>query len=499
MTAFTASLPLLLLLSGILLLRWSLARSAAVALIAALLVALGGWDLPVARIFSAALRGLFVSLDVLMIVLGALVFMKHLENRGTLSAIFRKMEELSADARVVCVLVAWVFGSFIEGTAGFGTPAAIVAPLLYSWGVPLLSAVAVALVANSTAVTFGAVGTPVRIGLAGLDSAGVAVGAAELNLIAGLLVPVFIVALSFNPEKHPRRIRALVEMVPWALLMGAALVLPAYIVAHVGPEFPSLVGPLIALVVGVVSVRTGFLLPRSAMGVKRSSSQGMSKTLKIFAPYLALLGLLLAGKFALGALVWTHELPGGLRHRFQAFNPGLAFLAVLLLMKILGGSREKGFSEAFAYGLKALTKPAATIFLIVTLVQVLVATEMGAEAKRGMLTSLVEVFSPSALVPMFSVAMGALGSFVAGSATVSNLLMAPLQQSMAIEAEVPVRTVLSLQLVGAAIGNMIALSNILAVEATVGALGNERKILGKVALPFFIYLFVSTFAALLIF
>src|SRR5690606_16051231 len=63
------------------------------------------------------------------------------------------------------IVIAWLFGSFIEGASGFGTPAAIVAPLLVALGFPALSAVIIGMMVQSTAVTFGAIGTPVLIGL----------------------------------------------------------------------------------------------------------------------------------------------------------------------------------------------------------------------------------------------------------------------------------------------------------------------------------------------
>src|SRR5690606_3731085 len=86
---------------------------------------------------------------------------------GGVHAIRKGFTGVSIDRRVQVVIIVWLFGSFIEGAAGFGTPAAIVAPLLVAMGFPAMSAVMLGLMVQSTPVTFGAVGTPILVGVRG--------------------------------------------------------------------------------------------------------------------------------------------------------------------------------------------------------------------------------------------------------------------------------------------------------------------------------------------
>src|SRR5690606_38982520 len=127
-----------------------------------------------------------------------------LKQTPVLRAIEIHLAHLSSDRRIQAVLVAFLFGSFIEGSAGFGTPAAIVAPFLRAVGFPVMTAITVALAANSTAVAFGAVGTTVRVGFAGLDISGVATEASLINLLPGTLVPLILVALVVRSGRAPR-------------------------------------------------------------------------------------------------------------------------------------------------------------------------------------------------------------------------------------------------------------------------------------------------------
>ena len=257
-----AVLPILLLLGLLLFARRPLLLAASVALAAASIVAVAFWDLPVPRLLGALLKGAGVGLDVILIVFGAIFFRKYLEKIRILASIEIYIQRLSPDRRIQAVLVAWLFGSFIEGSAGFGTPAAIVAPLLLSIGFPLLCSIAVALVANSTAVTFGAVGTPLRIGLADFETSNIALRAAEINLVTGPLVPLLIIGLVVWQAHSGERWRALKECIPWALWAGLAFVGFAYFFAHLGPEFPSILGSLCALIVVGASLRLRFLVPK---------------------------------------------------------------------------------------------------------------------------------------------------------------------------------------------------------------------------------------------
>lgn len=142
-------------------------RAMPAAYVATVVVALLAWRMSAARIAAASIQGLFLTFDLLFIIFGALLLLHTLEGSGGVAAIRRSFHGVSDDRRVQVVIVAWLFGSFIEGAAGFGTPAAIAAPLLVALGFPAGAAVMLGMMVQSTPVTFGAVGTPVLVGIQG--------------------------------------------------------------------------------------------------------------------------------------------------------------------------------------------------------------------------------------------------------------------------------------------------------------------------------------------
>src|SRR5699024_10345251 len=106
-----------------------------------------------------------ITFDILWIIFGAILLLNLLKHSGGIGLIRQSFADISPDRRVQVVIIAWLFGSFLEGAAGFGTPAAIVAPLLLALGYPALASVMIGLMVQSTAVTFGALGVPILIGV----------------------------------------------------------------------------------------------------------------------------------------------------------------------------------------------------------------------------------------------------------------------------------------------------------------------------------------------
>src|SRR3546814_11139445 len=114
---------------------------------------------------ASASLGLFITFDGLYIIFGALLLLTVLQYSGGLSNIRSSFETISTDRRIQIIVIAWLFGSFIEGASGFGTPAAIVAPLLVALGFPGFASVVIGLMIQSMAVPFGGIGIPVLFGL----------------------------------------------------------------------------------------------------------------------------------------------------------------------------------------------------------------------------------------------------------------------------------------------------------------------------------------------
>ena len=132
-----------------------------VSLLLAIVLALGVWKMEPAALAAFGVLGLCKALEVFFIIFGAILFLNMLRRCGYMEAIQRSFSRVSADRRVQAILIAWLFGAFIEGTAGYGTPAALAAPLLVALGFPPVGACIVCLIANSTPVPFAAAGAPI--------------------------------------------------------------------------------------------------------------------------------------------------------------------------------------------------------------------------------------------------------------------------------------------------------------------------------------------------
>jgi lactate permease len=450
--------PILLLIITLFGFKLPLTKAAPITFSYTLILTWIKWDLSLTALVGVISKSGLLTLDVMVILFGAILFLDYLRQVNLILPMQDKLSELSQDKRIQTLLLAWLFGSFLEGISGFGTPAAIIAPLMVSLGFAPFQAVILSLLANSTAVTFGAVGTPIRVGLASLDISGVATQAALINLLAGWLVPVMMLAVVSNNVRHFR------SGLIWAFAAGLIFLIPYYLFSHLGFEFPSIFGGAIGLAIAML-----YLKP------KKTSLTSLAFA---FLPYLLLICVLVVGKFVFSPFSFQFQLAPGLAHNMNFFNPGFAFLTVIL---ILNFKRSAKLSPLVLKTSGLLQKTAVAIFFTSALSYLLI--------QSGLLQTLSSVIV-SSFLPFYAAALGAFGAFLAGSATVSNLLFGKIQFLAAQKIGVSSSLVLALQLVGAGIGNMIALANILAVQAAVGMAGEEAKILKRLIIPCLIYLVV---------
>ena len=185
------------------------------AYLAAVLVSLLYWQVDTWQVVAASLNGLTVTVSLLFIIFGAILLLNTMVESGGLAVIREGFTGITPDRRVQAIIVAWLFGSFIEGSAGFGTPAAVCVPLLVGLGFPAKAAVACGMMIQCTPVSFG-VGTPILVGMkGGLDGVDSVVSysgwlrledwrdllpmighrVAILHAVIGTLVPLLMVAI----------------------------------------------------------------------------------------------------------------------------------------------------------------------------------------------------------------------------------------------------------------------------------------------------------------
>jgi lactate permease len=193
-------------------LRWPARKAMPISYGVAVLLAIAVWQIAPAQIAAASINGLVTAASLLYIIFGAILLLNVLQESGALRAIRQGFTNITPDRRIQVIIIAWLFGSFIEGSAGFGTPAAVAVPLMVGLGFPGMAAVVAGMVIQSTPVSFGAAGTPILVGVGtGLSddsvrayAAGLGytdwnqflafIGAkvAVLHAIAGTLIPLFV-------------------------------------------------------------------------------------------------------------------------------------------------------------------------------------------------------------------------------------------------------------------------------------------------------------------
>jgi lactate permease len=212
------------------------------------------------------------------------------------------MQRISKDMRVQGIIIAFLFGAFIEGAAGFGTPAALAAPLLLALGYPPMAAAVLALVFNSFPVTFGAVGTPIITGFGAsignvVDAAFALDGGRDMffreiakvvTLFHGpmaILVAIFMMGFItrfFGPRKSWKEGFA---VWPFALFSAISFLVPYYIIAWtLGPEIPSLVGGLVGLGIVMFGAQKGFCVPKGepwTFGEQEEWDKAWTGTIKV--------------------------------------------------------------------------------------------------------------------------------------------------------------------------------------------------------------------------
>jgi lactate permease len=218
--------------------------------------------------------------------------------------------------------------------------------------------------------------------------------------------------------------------------------------------------------------------------------------IKVLFPYLLLIMTLVAGKFVIGSAGIV--IPIIVKHTFAFFNPGFAFLIAGTITVIVYRINLKFFSTSLKLAVKRSIEPFLVIAFMSIISQVMVNSVHNSISLPSMIDFLA-TYTKNALLPLWAPMVGAFGSFLTGSATVSNLMFGNFLVISAQDLGLGVDKILALALVGGAAGNMIALADIIAAETVVGLKNEERKVLGGVIIPCAIYIVLVGILGFLIF
>lgn len=538
--AFFAFSPILLAAILLIGLRWPAKRAMPLVYLLTAGIALYIWDMSFNRVLASTVQGLVITAGVLWIIFGAILLLNTLKHSGGITAIRAGFTTISPDRRIQAIIIAWLFGCFIEGASGFGTPAAIAAPLLVAIGFPALAAVILGMLVQSTPVSFGAVGTPIIIGInGGLDTATLgtqltAQGSswaeylqlitsevAILHALTGTIMPLIMVLMLTRFFGKEKSWKAGFEVLPFAIFGGLAFTLP-YVATglFLGPEFPSLLGGLIGLAIVTSAARVGFLVPKKSwdfadakdwpsewlgsieMKLEDLTAKPMS-TFRAWLPYV-LVGALLVisrtipevGAFMKSIVLVFPDILGeaGIKADFMPlYLPGGILVAVVLATFFLHGMKVRELAAAVGESSKVLVGAGFVLLFTVPMVRILINSGVNTAELASMPITMARYVADSvgSVYPLLAPSIGALGAFIAGSNTVSNMMLSQFQFGVAQNLGISGALIVAAQAVGAAAGNMVAIHNVVAASATVGLLGREGTTLRKTVWPTLYYVLVS--------
>jgi len=465
-----AILPFVLILILLIFKKISLLNISLIALGVELIIQIFYWKLVPLFILNSAIKGFFVGFDIFLIVFGAVFFLEILRKIKVIDNISFYLESISKDYRVQTVLLAWFLINFLEGMAGFGTPGAIVAPILVSIGLPPLTAVIISLLGNSSAGVFGAVGTPIRVGFSGLDTTGVPWMAVLFNIV-GILMPIFMIYLLAKNQKE--KWHHFFEGLPFAIWSGILFVVSSIAVVGFGQEFVSVAGSILAIVLIVLSIKLGLFIPKTERKLNKQTNKMTIPLYKVVLPYIAVIAVLVLGKLILKTI--DINFPWGYKHSFNIFNPGIIFVITGIPFALWWGRKQLLFDSA-KIALKRTVEPFLVILSMSTMTQLMLNSGTNISGFPSVLSVLTKNIHGSAL-PFFVPFIGAFGTFITGSITISNILFANILVQAGSFYYYSISKILALEISGAAIGNTVAVADIMAAEAVVGMKNKTRKVI----------------------
>ncbi len=518
-------------------------RAMPVCFIVCAALSIGVWQVPVLRVAAASTKGLVIAFELLYIVFGAILLLNTLRESGALQAIRSAFHRVSPDRRVQVIIIAWLFGSFIEGSAGFGTPAAVAVPLLVGLGFPPLSAVISGMIIQSTPVSFGAVGTPILVGVSnglggaagieqfaidhGFESKAVLLGlvacrVAMLHAICGTLIPLILSSVMTRFFGAQRSWAEGLAIWPFAIFAAFAMTIPYVLVAvFLGPEFPSLIGGAIGLAIVVPAAQRGWFQRRGEdwdfpnrsswlsewTGIEQPEPKEIQGTMSLWvawSPYVVVAMLLVVTRqqslpftsLSPVALVKSVsiEFPSifgtSIAHAITpVYLPGTVFLLASLFAFSFQRMPAKQYFVAWRDSFKTVLSASVALVFTVPMVQVFINSGDGLAGYSDMPAAL--ALGASRLAqdawPLLAPAIGGIGASIAGSNTVSNMMFSLFQFNVGTEIGVDPIWIVALQAVGGAAGNTICVHNVVTASAVVGLVGREGAIIRKTLIVFAYY------------
>lgn len=515
--------------------NWPAKRALPLAWLITAVLSLAVWKMDMLTVGAYTVSGFLNSLDTLAVIFGAILIMNTLKHSGAMKVINNMFTTISDDPRIQAVIIGFMFGAFIEGAAGYGTPAALAAPLLISLGFPPLCAAMVALIYNSVPVNFGAVGLPPNTAMnliSGMISdRGADPEAFKLVLAKWVAIPnaiiapiIIFVAMAMMCKIYgkTKSIKPAVECLPFIIVAALIFDIPYLLIAtFLGTDLPSLLAAPIGMLGTIFMARKGILIPKnqfefrapsewepywkSVAEVKEDETMKGEATMSpimawlpygIIAIVLVITRVALQSVMNVGTLPWAISLKNilgvsGVDWTFKwAWSPGiLPFTIVALLIIPLHKMKGEQVKAAWKETGRMVSGAAIALLFGIAMVQLFRFSNVNASGLNSMLIEMARGLAALVGKGYIVVAplIGVLGAFISGSVTVSTTLFSSLQYETATILALPELLIIAMQVSGGAMGNMTCVNNIVAACTTCGTIGAEGRLIRSNVVPMLIY------------
>ena len=500
LSALVAAVPIILFLLGLTVLKLSGLKSALLTLVTTLIIGCAIFGLPITAGAGSILSGfLSGAWPIGWIVLMAVWLYRIAVRAGNFDIVRSSVSSISNDQRIQVLLIAFCFGGFIEGAAGFGIPIAISAALLVSLGFNPLKASMLALVANAASGAYGAIGIPVTTAakVANLDTAHLSAGMVPVLHIFVAIVPLLMVAI----QDGLRGIRevGLVALLTGIIFSGGQA---AILMLLGSPELVDIIPPLLSLVALALVMQKWqpkhiYREPTAPSLEEAQAQQNVKHTggeiVKAWSPFIFLSATILLWSTALkpvfattgplGAATLAFPIPGiheaittgagkTVTAMFSWNTLGASGTAILVAALITILTSNISWGEAFEElggTWNQLKMPILMICLVMSVANVM--------NYAGMTTSIaLALATAGSLFPLLSPVIGWIGVFVTGSVTNANVLFAGLQSTTATQIGVDPTMLVAANTAGGVMGKIVSPQSIAIAAAAVNSAGEESKI-----------------------
>lgn len=515
LSALVAAIPLFFIFWALLIMKMKGYKASLFITLIAVLIAVSIYGMPVKlALLSAADGALYGVFTISWIVIGA-IFLYHVTVvSGQFEIIKNFMASVTNDRRLQALLIAFSFGSFLEGAAGFGSPVAITAAILTGLGFNPLYAAGVCLIANTAPVAFGSIGIPITVAaqVSGLPEMAISQMVGRTLPFLSALVPFYIVLIMCGYRKT-------IEVLPAILVSGISFAVVQFITSnYISPMLPDVLSGVVSIISLLILLkywkpptiwRFADETPEKKRIVQPVYTRG--QMIKAWSPYVVMTLMVICWglqpvkdylntigqlKAYLPGLQNTIARPDGTALQIKPFtfnylsNAGSAILLAAIVSLPLAGMGLKKLQQAFVLTARQMLFPIITIGAVVGFAFVVNNSGMSA-------TMALALAGTGVLFPFFSPVLGWLGVFLTGSDTSSNALFCRLQHTSAEAIGVnPVITVAA-NVSGGVTAKMISPQSIAIGAAAVGLVGKESSIFMFTVKHSFMLLFIiSVFTTL---